>query len=277
MKKPIISVVFAAAAAISFSADLSAQTRKRRPEAKKPPAAVKEATASVEAEKVPPKRNERPNGDAGSSQSVEKRAERPIAQQAAAFEYEFTNPNFAIETLKIEHDEAGAGKISFRRKDNDEMITDPIQVSPKALARINGAFAALNFLDSNESYQHAKDFSHMGTVKVTRRAGGRSRTTTYNWTDNKEARLLADEYRKIGNQYVWMFDIALSRDNQPLEAPRLMDSLDAMIRRNEISDAHQMEPFLRELSNDERVPLIARNHAAKLVKQFEKERSREKK
>jgi len=88
---------------------------------------------------------------------------------------------------------------------------------------------------------------------------------------------LMAEYRRVTNQFIWIFDITLSRDNQPLEAPKLMDSLDSMIRRNEISDPHQLDPFLRELSNDERIPLIARNHAVRLVKQFEKEKAREEK
>jgi hypothetical protein len=33
-----------------------------------------------------------------------------------------------------------------------------------------------------------------------------------------------------------------------------------------------MLPLLKELSNDERIPLIARNHAGRLVKQLEKEK-----
>lgn len=83
---------------------------------------------------------------------------------------------------------------------------------------------------------------------------------------------MADEYRRIANQFVWVFDISVSRENQPLEAPKLLNSLDSMIKRNEISDAKQMVPFLEGLSNDERIPLIARNHAGKLIKQIEKEK-----
>ena len=86
------------------------------------------------------------------------------------------------------------------------------------------------------------------------------------------ARALADEYRKLSNQYIWMFDINLSRENQPLESPKLMDVIDGYIRRNEISDAVQLIPFLKQLGDDERIPLIARNHATRLIKQIEKEK-----
>jgi hypothetical protein len=81
-----------------------------------------------------------------------------------------------------------------------------------------------------------------------------------------------DEYRRVANQYVWMFDFNLARENQPLETPKLVESLDGLIKRNEIADPQQMLPFLTALSNDERVPLIGRNRAGKLVKQIEKQK-----
>jgi hypothetical protein len=105
---------------------------------------------------------------------------------------------------------------------------------------------------------------------------GRQRDATFNWTDNKDAKALADEYRKIAQQFVWIFDINVARENQPLDAPRLLDSLDSLIRRKEISDAAQMVSLLRELSDDERIPLIARNHSKKLIEKIEKEEKKKK-
>jgi hypothetical protein len=69
-----------------------------------------------------------------------------------------------------------------------------------------------------------------------------------------------------------MFDINVARQNQPLESPRIMRGLDSYLKRNAISDPVQMLPFLRELSGDERMPLIARNHAERLAKQIEKDK-----
>jgi hypothetical protein len=69
-----------------------------------------------------------------------------------------------------------------------------------------------------------------------------------------------------------MFDFNLARTNQPLETPKLVDSLDSLINRNEISDPHQLLPFLTAISNDERVPLIGRNRAAKIVQKIEKQK-----
>ncbi len=253
---------------------VSGQTRKKKTDAK---AAEKTAPAQAAApveprpSPLPPKRNERPDAGIQTQDSPKPRAAR------SAFRYEFTQPDFVIRRVVIEHGEDGVGTIEFQKQGNEEMITDPIKVSAKALERINGALASMNFIDSTESYQYEKDFSHLGNVKFALTRGGQSREVTYNWTENKDAKILMNEYRKLMNQYVWIFDISLSRENQPLEAPKLFDSLDSMIRRNEISDPHQLEPFLKELSNDERIPLIARNHAAKFLKQFEKDRKKEEK
>ncbi len=87
---------------------------------------------------------------------------------------------------------------------------------------------------------------------------------------------MADEYRKISQQFVWIFDINVARENQPLESPNLMNALDGLIRRNEVSDPEQMIPMLKELGNDERIPLLARNHATKIIKQIERKKEEKK-
>ena len=221
------------------------------------------------------KKNGRPtSGDGRSEEPLNKRptndqSKSPARTFVTTHHYEFSQPNFNVSKVVIKHDDAGKGELSFTKKDYDDFITDPIQLSTATLERINATLTALNFLGSDENYQYEKDFSHLGTITFRLVREGKERSTTFNWTQNKDAKSLMDEYRQISNQFIWMFDIALARENQPLEAPRLMDSLDSMIRRNEISDPKQMAPFLQTLVNDERIPLIARNHAGKLAKKLE--------
>ncbi len=263
---------------IATSLPAFAQTRKRKPGSKKAPAPtqakIKDQETAPDVSPLP-KKNERPvvNSIEGSQERLNKRPNSfKESSFVPAYQYEFSQPDFVIAKILIEHDESGRGKISFQKKGYDELISDPLQLSPKTLDRINGALTALNFLNSDQNYQYEKDFSHLGTMTLRLTRDGKTRNTTFNWTQNKNAKSLVDEYRKIGNQFIWMFDISVARENQPLESPKLMDSLDSMIRRNEISDPSQMIPFLQGLVNDERIPLIARNHAGKLVKQFEKEK-----
>jgi hypothetical protein len=79
-----------------------------------------------------------------------------------------------------------------------------------------------------------------------------------------------DEYRRAADQAILVFDISIARQNQPLEAPKLMDQLDTMLKRNALSDPHQLVPLLRDLSTDERIPLMARNQAGRILKKIEK-------
>ncbi len=269
---------------MAFAAPAEGQTRKKNPAPKRaasPPAVSPDVPAAVSRPAVEPlKRNERPATGvslAKNQPNVDTEPVQPARSATPAYRYEFSQPDFIVSIIKIEHDEAGVGTIAFKKKGSDELITDPIRVSARALSRIGDALTALNFLESNENYQYEKDFSHLGSMKFARTSDGKTREVVFNYTANKDAKALMDEYRKIGNQYIWIFDITLARDNQPLESPKLLDALDSMIKRNEISDPLQMEPFLKELSNDERFPLIARNHAVRLIKQFEKEKAKEEK
>lgn len=222
-------------------------------------------TVEVETVKKQTKKNERPANGNSSNQTTQ-------TKDAPNYFYEFSQPAFTVSKVLIEHDERGKGKISFQKSISDEQITDPIQLSPVALERIKNALTALDFMNSTASYQYEKDYSHLGNITIKINKDGKSRETKFNWTTNTDAKALADEYRKISNQYIWLFDINLARTNQPLESPKLMDVIDSYIKRNEVSDAAQLVPFFKELGNDERIPLIARNHATRLVKQIEKDK-----
>lgn len=258
---------------------VSAQT-KRRPTGKKNGGKnAPTQTKPAEPKAVEVKKNARPESEPpmkseadGENVKTNARPSNVVEENKSVYFYEFDQPKFLVSKINIEHDENGKGKITILKKDFSEPETDPIQLSATALERIKTVWQTLNFLDSTENYQYEKDYSHLGNMTFTMKKDGKSREAKFNWTENKDAKNLADEYRKIGQQFTWIFDINVARENQPLDAPRLMDSLDSMIRRGEISDAEQMIPLLNELNNDERIPLISRNHAAKLVKQIEKKK-----
>jgi hypothetical protein len=190
--------------------------------------------------------------------------------------YEFSRPGFVVEKVLIDHDESGKGTIRFMKMYYDEEISDPLALSPATAESLKMLWQNLNFLDSVENYQYEKDYSHLGNLKFTMKKDGRERTAEFNWTTNADAKALADEYRKIGNQYLWMFDMNLSRENQPLESAKIINSLESQIQRNEIADPEQMLPYLKDLGNDERIPLLSRNHAKRIVSEIEKKLAKKK-
>lgn len=210
------------------------------------------------------KHNERPQQSAGAAVRSDTRTE------AAKYSYEFSQPKFYVKHIVLEHDANGRGTITFERLNEDTPVTEPIELSAVALARINAAWQALQFLDSNTDYQSSKQFPHLGTMRIGMERGERKRVAEFNWTNNSDAQALVNEYRKASDQAILVFDIAIARENQPLNAPKLMEAMESMLKRNGLSDPRQLIKLLQDLSTDEHVPLIARNHALRLLKQIQK-------
>jgi hypothetical protein len=204
--------------------------------------------------------------------TVEKPNASPIdtAKRSPTFGYEFSQPNFFLRHIVIEHDDSGHGKITFERLNEDVPIIEDLQISPAALKRITGLWQALRFLESETNYQSDKQFAHLGTMKLSMVDGERKRTAAFNWSDVKEAAELALEYRRVADQASFVFDISVARENQPLNTPKLMGAFESLLKRNALSDPQQMVPLLKDISSDERLPLIARNHALRLLAKIEK-------
>jgi len=229
-------------------------------------AVILSAAICAAAQAKPAKQNTRERGEAAAAPQAAGETEPDDAR----YVYEFTQPDFFVSRIRIEHDAQGRGRISFLRKGFDSPFEEELELSSAAYARIKALWAALNFLDSNAGYQSEKQFPHLGNVRLQMKRGGRDRSAEFNWTNDANAKALANEYWRAADQAMLVFDISVSRENLPLEAPKLMDRLDQLLSRNGLSDPKQLVPLLRELSTDERVPLIARNHASRLLKKIEK-------
>jgi len=153
----------------------------------------------------------------------------------------------------------------------DTPISEPIELSTDALARINASWQALQFLDTDTNYQSNKQFPHLGTMRIGMQRGERKRVAEFNWTNNSDASKLITEYRKAADQAILVFDISIARENQPLNAPKLMELFESLLKRDGLSDPRQLLKLLQDMSTDEHIPLIARNHALRLIKQIEKQ------
>lgn len=275
----LIAALLLSSAAIDATA--AATSMQKRTTHKQP---VKTATAStssapVKTTEAPPaipasqKANQRDGMEAQALVPVTiKKETAPISEglDAPHFFYEFSQPAFYVNHILIEHDAAGRGKITFARKGDDAEIVEPLEVSPSALSRIAAEWEALQFLDSQASYQADKQFPHLGTMRLREKLGTRDRTAEFNWTTNPHVSALVSEYRRLGEQQLFVFDINIARQYQPSDSVKLLQHLDTLFDRHELSDAAQLIPLLRDLSTDERIPLIARNQAGKTLKKIEK-------
>ncbi|MET0621659.1 MAG: hypothetical protein ABW250_01630 [Pyrinomonadaceae bacterium] len=189
---------------------------------------------------------------------------------AARYTYEFRHPDFLVYFIHIEHDDAGRGHIRFERRMDTEQLTEPFELSPAALARVRAKWEALGFLESGANYQGERTYPSSGQTRLTVRRGGQERTTEFNYSQNADAQGLAQEYRRASEQALFVFEVKVALESQPLETPKLINRLESLIARDYLSDRQQLVPLVRELSEDERVPLVGRNQAARILKKLEK-------
>jgi hypothetical protein len=272
-----LSLTLAAAAALCVSgagrvgaAQSGQKGARQRPEAVRPAPPPVPKKASPRPEEGQGKANGRtdapPAAGAAPAASVPAKAD----PEAAAYVYEFRQPDFVVHTIRIEHDESGRGRIRFERRGDVEQITEPFQLSPAALERINARWSALEYLGSAESYQAPRDHSNLGKTRLSVRRGGRERAAEFNYSDNADAQGLADEYRRAAEQAILVFELGVALEAQPLETPKLINKLENLIKSKFLSDPKQLAPLLRQLIEDERVPLVGRNQAERILKRLEK-------
>lgn len=214
------------------------------------------------------KQNARPEPSAPAS--APRKVINTSDDNTARFSYEFSQPQFQLRRILIEHDSNGRGQIRFDRLNEETPVVEKLEISPVAWLRISALWQALRFLDSDTNYQSDRQFPHLGTMRITMIQGTRKRTAEFNWSNNKEATALVTEYRRIAEQANLVFELSVARENQPLNTPKLMDLFESMLKRNWLSDPQQLIPLLKEISTDEHLPLIARNHALRLLKKIEK-------
>jgi len=214
------------------------------------------------------KQNVRPDRGIGSQTTTTANAVVPNA--SIKYSYEFTQPKFYVKHIVLEHGPNGRGTITFERMNEDVPVVENIEISPAVLSRLNTFWAGLDFLNSDANYQSSQDFSHLGTMKISMQQGERKRVAEFNWTHNDNASGLITEYKRIAEQAILVFDISVARENQPLNSPKLMEVMESFIKRNQLSDPKQLLPLLRDMSTDEHIPLMARNHAIRIIKLIEK-------
>lgn len=261
------ALVFTGGAAIGAASPQSGAKKRNAP----PPAKVAKPSE-------PKKATSRPEGASGtngadaasSSKDGDARAANKENPDAARFTYEFRQPDFFVHFIRIEHDERGRGRISFERRSDVELLTEPFQLSPAALERIAAHWSALDFLNSKANYQSERNMSHLGKTRLKMSREGRERAAEFSYSTTPEAQALADEYRRAAEQALLVFEMSVALEGQPLEMPKLINRLDSLVQRNALSDASQLVPLLRNLIEDERVPLVGRNHAERILKKLEK-------
>jgi len=200
---------------------------------------------------------------------VQSEGERTLPVDAG-FKYTFENHRFYMPWIQLDLSPEGAGIVRFRRGESDDVLDRKVKLLPSTVNRIAELIARTAFLTSDEDYQSKRDFAHLGWMTISVSQGGRQRTVRFNYTEKQDIGELADIFRAITNQAITLFDIDLSIQHQPLDLPRMLDSLENELHLERFAEPDQLIPTLREIAQDDTLPLIARNHATRMITSIQK-------
>ena len=189
-----------------------------------------------------------------------------------SFSYVFENPRFHVPLIEIDLTADGSGELRFKRGESDDILDRKIKLLPETLARIRQLMEDSQFLASEEDYQHKKDFSHLGWMTILARQGERERRVRFNYTEHLQVQEMSAIFRAIATQEMHLFDIDLSQQFQPLDLPRQIEILENDLRLARIAEPERLLEPLREIADNDVLPLIARNRAKRLIESIEKKK-----
>lgn len=186
-----------------------------------------------------------------------------------AYRFLFENERFVVSLQEVLLTAEGKGQYRYQRKEMEEMVL-PFVASPAVMEEIKGLFAELDFLRSSESYQHRRDFSHLGTITLGMRQNGTEREARFNYSDRPQINQLVRLFRGLATQESRLFEIETVRATDPISTPAQLRLLEGELKSRTIADPNRFTPLLREIRLDEGIPLIARNHATRLLEQIDR-------
>lgn len=187
-----------------------------------------------------------------------------------SFSYKFEGSRFYLRIIEIDLGSNGVGDLRFTRGESDEVLDCKVKLMPATIARIRQLFEVSNFLASDTAYQDKKDFSHLGWVTLGARRAARERKARFNFTSNPQMKELQEIFLGIAWQEIALFDIDNAQRYQPLDLPKQLEILENDLKLERIAEPARVLAPLNEIAGDDTQPLIARNHAKRIIDAIKK-------
>ncbi len=187
-----------------------------------------------------------------------------------SYSYKFENPRFILRIIEIDLAPNGIGEVRFTRGESDEVLDCKVKLLPETIGRIRKLYEITNFLASETVYQDKRDLSHMGWITLGAQQGGRERKARFNFTTNAQINELKEIFLGIAWQEISLFDIENAQRYQPLDVPKQLEILENDLRLERIAEPERVLAALNEMAADDSQPLIARNHAKRIIDAIKK-------
>jgi len=187
-----------------------------------------------------------------------------------SFSYKFENPRFHLRLIEIDLSASGTGELRFTRGESDEVLDCKVKLLPATIARIRSLFEVSDFLGSTVEYQGKANMAHLGWITLGAKQGARERKVRFNHTIHVQIEELGKIFLGIATQEISLFDIENAERYQPLDLPKQLEILENDLRLEWIAEPERVLAALNEIAGDDSQPLIARNHAKRLIEAIKK-------
>jgi hypothetical protein len=187
-----------------------------------------------------------------------------------SFSYKFENPRFHLRVIEIDLSSSGTGELRFMRGESDEVLDCKVKLLPATIARIRSLYEASDFLASTTEYQGKTDMAHLGWITLGAKQGTRERRVRFNSTIHAPIEELGKIFLGIATQEISLFDIENAERYQPLDLPKQLEVLERDLRLEWIAEPERVLVALNEIAADDSQPLIARNHAKRIIEAIKK-------
>ena len=180
--------------------------------------------------------------------------------------HENTRGPFELQCVRL--DPNAKGEVTFKRRD-DETVKLGVQLSASARDRFITVLAAINYLESGETYESRRKVADLGRKRLTLETPEGTREATYNFSDLKPVMDLTAFFEALINQQTIIFDLENATQFERLSVPKRLDQIETELKSNRIGDPEGLIPLLEKIEADQRLVNYARVQAGKLKKQIE--------
>ncbi len=171
------------------------------------------------------------------------------------------------EYICISVDSSGAGTYEGRKLD-EPPNPRPIQLSPAVAARLFALARDLGYFRDNDLESHKK-VANLGLKVFTYQQGTEINRAEFNYTLNRQAQELSDQFEKIASVEQHLTNLEFSMKYDPLGLPGELRQIQIDLANDALADPQLLIPALEKISRNSRYMHLAQSRAQDILQRIQ--------
>jgi hypothetical protein len=168
----------------------------------------------------------------------------------------------------VELNSDGSGRVRYKLRDNAEEVTADLVLSTPAFDRFFSALVRTKFLAAGATYESKRKVGDLGLKRLAVDVPEGRREATFNYSELKEVRDLAEFFDGLLNQELAVIRLEAALKYQRLGIPDNLEFIAGEIQANRVVDNERLAAAMEKVQNDNKVLDSARETARRLRTQL---------